>query len=55
VKPIRKAGDTAVLTVASPHPDSSQEAKDALQRLRTELAPAGRRIVCPGATWGGRR
>jgi RND superfamily putative drug exporter len=47
---IRSAGDTAVLTVASPHPDSSQEAKDALQRLRDELAPASLGSL-PGATW----
>ncbi|MDX6292273.1 MAG: putative drug exporter of the superfamily [Kribbellaceae bacterium] len=49
-EPIRKAGDTAVLTVASPHPDSSQEAKDALQRLRTVLAPATVGSLS-GATW----
>jgi putative drug exporter of the RND superfamily len=49
-EPIRKAGDTVVLTVASPHPDSSQEAKDALRRLRSDLAPSALGSL-PGATW----
>ncbi|HEY0470364.1 MAG TPA: MMPL family transporter [Kribbella sp.] len=47
---IRRSGDTAVLTVVSPHPDSSQQAKDALLKLRNELAPAALNSL-PEATW----
>jgi RND superfamily putative drug exporter len=44
---IRQSGNTAVLTLVSPHDDSSPEAKNALTLLRTELAPKS----LPGATW----
>jgi RND superfamily putative drug exporter len=47
---IRRSGNTAVLTVVSPHPDSSSQAKDALLKLRNELAPASLNSL-PGATW----
>ncbi|MDX6250759.1 MAG: putative drug exporter of the superfamily [Kribbellaceae bacterium] len=47
---IRRSGNTAVLTVVSPHPDSSSQAKDALLKLRNELAPAALNSL-PGATW----
>ena len=46
---IRKSGNTAVLTLASPHPDDSPEAKNALERLRNELVPAAVSSL-PGAT-----
>jgi RND superfamily putative drug exporter len=36
--------------VVSPHPDSSSQAKDALLKLRNELAPAALNSL-PGATW----
>jgi RND superfamily putative drug exporter len=47
---ISSAGDTAVLTVATPHSASSPQAKAALTRLRGELAPAVLDPL-PGATW----
>ena len=36
---IRTNGDTAVLELAVPHPDGSQESRDALTALRTDLVP----------------
>jgi len=48
--PIRRAGDTAVLTLASPHPEGSEGSKEALRLLRTDLGPKLLGSL-PGATW----
>jgi putative drug exporter of the RND superfamily len=47
---VRSSADTAVLELASPHPDGSQESKDALAELRDQLAPRTVGTVA-GATW----
>ena len=47
---IRSAGDTAVLELATPHPDGSAESKDALKVLRTDLVPRTVGTVA-GTTW----
>ncbi len=44
---IREAGGTAVLTVVSVRPDTSEDARAALERLRNDLVPN----ALSGATW----
>jgi RND superfamily putative drug exporter len=44
---IRKSGDTAVLTLVSVRPDTSEDARVALERLRNDLVPA----ALSGTTW----
>jgi putative drug exporter of the RND superfamily len=44
---IRKSGETAVLTLVSVRPDTSEDARVALERLRNELVPA----ALSGTTW----
>jgi RND superfamily putative drug exporter len=47
---ISRNGDTAVLTLVSVRPDTSEDARQALDRLRNVLAPAALNSL-PGATW----
>ena len=44
---IRKSGETAVLTLVSVRPDTSEDARVALERLRNDLVPA----ALTGTTW----
>lgn len=47
---IRRAGGTAVLTLVSVLPDTSEDARRALEQLRNDLAPPALNSL-PGATW----
>ncbi|MFC5266148.1 MMPL family transporter [Kribbella qitaiheensis] len=44
---IRKSGETAVLTLVSVRPDTSEDARAALERLRNDLVPT----ALSGTTW----
>ena len=48
-RPIKKNGDTAVLTLVSVRPETSEDAKQALDKLRNDLVPAS--LNRAGVSW----